>query len=585
MSASLHWRECTLGALGISISGLAFRPQDAKETPGPGLIACFRTSNIQHELDKRDVLYIPRSLLRNERQVLKDGDILISTANSDNLVGKCVIVERLDYEATLGGFITGFRVDQNFLSPRFFYHWLSSPIIQARLRALARRTTNIANLAMSDLVKIKLPLPPLSEQQRIVEILQEAEAIRRLRAEAEAKTAELTPSLFRGLFGEIASNSKGWPFVPISHFVESFQGGKSLTGIETDYDGTRPRVLKISAVTSGVLNPRESKALPSSYEPPDDHFIKPGDLLITRANTPELVGATALIGKECPANLVLPDKIWRFVWKEDFQGTPEFVWALFQEQATRQALGNIASGTGGSMKNISMKKLMQMRVIWPPKELQETFSEVLREVALLCDASEGNKVSQVLQSSLSTHAFSGHLTADWREAHADQLALEALERDAALKQIGATFTHSRRATIQEINDVFEQRTDGIYSDLNREQRDLLFQIQQMVGGVRYGRYFTAEQLADYVTGPLHGNPRAIHFHLEVFNLRGLIIPLSRARRNAAGSPFAACYRLPISKKNQEEKPVEDGFQLPDYDGDDVKAELMEIQQRISSGNI
>ncbi len=314
---------------------------------------------------------------------------------------------------------------------QFAAFFLASSFFVDRVASLTKGA-NLPRLDTEAFDSTEIPLPPLSEQQRIVEILQEAEAIRRLRAEAEAKTATLTPSMFRGLFGEIGSNSNGWPIVPISHFVKAFQGGKSLTGIESDYDVTRPRVLKISAVTSGVLNPRESKALPSSYEPPHAHFVKPGDLLITRANTAELVGATALIGKECPENLVLPDKIWRFIWKEDFHGTPEFVWALFQEQATRQSLGNIASGTGGSMKNISMKKLMQMRVIWPPKELQETFSEALREVALLCNATEGDKASLVLQASLSAHAFSGQLTADWREAHADKLALEARERDAAL---------------------------------------------------------------------------------------------------------------------------------------------------------
>ena len=426
--------------------------------------------------------------------------------------------------------------------------------LRSRREALLQKNqgSTIAGITRDSLALELIPLPPLSEQQRIVEVLQEAEAIRRLRAEAEAKTAELVPSMFRGLFGEIGSNSSGWPFVPISHFVDSFEGGKSLAGIESDFDLTRPRVLKISAVTSGVLNPRESKALPSSYEPPEDHFIKPGDLLITRANTAELVGATALIGKECPSNLVLPDKIWRFIWKEDFKGTPEFVWALFQERATRQALGNIASGTGGSMKNISMKKLMQMRVIWPPKEIQETFSAALREVALLSNTSEGDKASLVLQSSLFAHAFSGKLTADWREAHTDQLALEARERDAALKQAGAYFTRSRRGTVQEMESIFEQRTDGIYSDLNREQRDLLFRIQQQVGGVEYAKYFTAQSLSQSLEGSLRRNPQAIESHLTVFATRGLIIPVSREEQteDTGEFVFGNAYRLSLVDRSE-----------------------------------
>jgi type I restriction enzyme S subunit len=433
--------------------------------------------------------------------------------------------------------------------PAYVAHFLRS-----RRDALLQKNqgSTIAGITRDSLALEQIPLPPLSEQQQIAEILQEAEEIRRLRIEAEAKTAQLIPAMFRGLFGEIGSNSNGWPMVPVSHFVESFQGGKSLTGIEGDFDASRPRVLKISAVTSGVLVPTESKALPSFYEPPDEHFVKPGDLLITRANTAELVGATALIGKKCPSNLVLPDKIWRFIWKDNFQGTSEFVWALFQEQATRQALGNIASGTGGSMKNISMKKLMQMRVVWPPRELQEKFSEIVREVANLSDASQGDKASQTLQLALSAHAFSGQLTADWRNVHADELAIESRERDAALKKSGATVSRSRRATIKEMDRLFEQRADGIYSDLNREQRNLLLHIQQLFDGVPYVRYFSAQFLSESLKGSLRHNPQAIEGHLIVFSVRGLIIPVSREEQTEDTGEFifGSAYRLPLSDKEE-----------------------------------
>jgi type I restriction enzyme S subunit len=122
------WIECPVGRLGKALGGLAFRPQDAKEEPASDLIACFRTSNIQQRLDQRDVLFIPRTLIRNEEQLLQEGYILISTANSDALVGKCVIVEGLQYPATLGGFISAFRVDPKYLNPRFFSSGFRRPL-------------------------------------------------------------------------------------------------------------------------------------------------------------------------------------------------------------------------------------------------------------------------------------------------------------------------------------------------------------------------------------------------------------------------------------------------------------------------
>jgi type I restriction enzyme S subunit len=63
----------------------------------------------------------------------------------------------------------------------------------------------------NDLLRLTLPLPPLPEQRRIVDLLARAEGIVRLRREAEKKAAELIPALFLDMFGDPATNPKGWP--------------------------------------------------------------------------------------------------------------------------------------------------------------------------------------------------------------------------------------------------------------------------------------------------------------------------------------------------------------------------------------
>jgi type I restriction enzyme S subunit len=542
----LPWPLVPLSAVAHLIRGVSFSGAEAHDSPRPNHLPVLRAGNISDRLIiETDLVWVPESRVSPEQR-LRAGDVAICmSSGSAAVVGKTAALEQ-DWDGSVGAFCAIIR-PAGYIDPRYLAAYLKASQF-TQWRKNQAQGANIQNLRGSELILVPIPLPPLSEQQRIVEILQEAEEIRRLRAEAEVKTAELIPAMFRGLFGEIGSNSSDWPLVPVSKFVESFQGGKSVTGIEGDFDSSRPRVLKISAVTSGFLVPSESKALPSTYEPPDEHFVRAGDLLITRANTEELVGATALVGKECPPNLVLPDKIWRFVWKEGFEGTPEFVWALFQEQGTRRALGNIASGTGGSMKNISMKKLMQMRVAWPPKELQQRFSEALREVLQLCDSSSGEKVAQSLQASLSAYAFSGQLTDDWRFAHQDTLALEARERDTALKEASASVSPSRRDTIQEMESLLDLPVEGIYAELNRDQRHLLREIDRMVAGVRYARYFSAKQLGEYLAdGPLRRNPQLIEDHLAVLAARGLIISVSREEQtqDTGEFVFGNTYRLPM----------------------------------------
>src|SRR5699024_8299180 len=94
---------------------------------------------------------------------------------------------------------------------------------------------------------------------------------------------------------------------------------------------TEFRVLKISAVTTGAFKAWESKPLPAKYQPPPSHLVRQGDLLMSRANTTELVGAVAYV-HDTPSNLALPDKIWRFDWREP-ESVPLFYHALFQTAA------------------------------------------------------------------------------------------------------------------------------------------------------------------------------------------------------------------------------------------------------------
>jgi type I restriction enzyme S subunit len=167
--------------------------------------------------------------------------------------------------------------------------------------------------------------------------------------------------------------------------------------------------LKVSAVTAMTYLPGESKPLPDTYEPPDEHFVRPGDLLFSRANTTDLVGVVALVDKT-PKNVVLPDKLWRFVWRTPVLAEPTFVCALFQTPAMRYEIGRRATGTSGSMKNISQEKLLGIRTVLPPIEMQRAFSRAVSKAEKLKAAhwvflSE----SDTLFAGLQHRAFRGEL--------------------------------------------------------------------------------------------------------------------------------------------------------------------------------
>jgi type I restriction enzyme S subunit len=220
------------------------------------------------------------------------------------------------------------------------------------------------------LKEVSVPKPSIDEQRRIVDILSRAEGIVRLWHEAEKKAAELIPALFLDMFGDPATNPKGWPVRKVSNFVSRFEGGKNIqAGSE---NGSPYRILKVSAVTSGVYRESESKPSPDGYNPPASHIVRAGDMLFSRANTEELVGATAIV-ERTDGKTLLPDKLWRFVWNEPVELA--YMHALFQSHDVRRELGKLSSGTSASMRNISQGKLFQLPLPIAPYANQKDFAD------------------------------------------------------------------------------------------------------------------------------------------------------------------------------------------------------------------
>ena len=177
-----------LGDVASFIRGITFKPEDVVPVGTDGSVACLRTKNVQKSLETSDVWAVDQSHVKRSDQFLEHGDILVSSANSWNLVGKCCWVPELYQRTTFGGFISALRADSQLVLPRFLFRWFSSNRIQATVRSFGRQTTNISNLDFGRCLKLELPLPPLSEQRRIAEVLDRAEALRAKRREAIARS-------------------------------------------------------------------------------------------------------------------------------------------------------------------------------------------------------------------------------------------------------------------------------------------------------------------------------------------------------------------------------------------------------------
>ncbi|MDY6948401.1 MAG: N-6 DNA methylase, partial [Pseudomonadota bacterium] len=207
------------------------------------------------------------------------------------------------------------------------------------------------------------------EQQRVVDLLSHAEGIVRLRRQSHTKAQAIIPALFYDMFGDPARNPKDLPLRRVRDFVARFEGGKNIQAGSAH--GSPYRILKVSAVTSGRYIESESKPAPDNYMPPQRHLVQKGDMLFSRANTQELVGATAIVN-ETDGSTLLPDKLWRFVWLEPVE--PLYIHALFQTPHVRGELGKLSSGTSASMRNISQAKLFELCLPIAPLDQQSIFA-------------------------------------------------------------------------------------------------------------------------------------------------------------------------------------------------------------------
>lgn len=246
------------------------------------------------------------------------------------------------------------------------------------------------------------------DQKRIAATLDKADLIRRKRQQALRLTDDFLRSVFLDMFGDLMTNPLGWPIKPLSEGVAEFEGGRNVMPTDTlRADGVR--VLKVSAVTSGEYKPHESKSFDAAEQFPDHYIVREGDLLISRANTSELVGAAAYVW-ETKGKEMLPDKLWRFVWPEERTIEPLFMLHLARSRYFREQLIQRATGSSGSMKNIGKAKMLEIPIPFPPIDLQRTFSQIAMRSRLASESSAASmKQAEDLFASLQQRAFSGQL--------------------------------------------------------------------------------------------------------------------------------------------------------------------------------
>lgn len=150
--------------------------------------------------------------------------------------------------------------------------------------------------------------------------------------------------------------------VTLGDVLLGFESGKSFQTTDVLAREDELGVLKVSAVTWSAFQPNEAKAV-IGYEPDERHRVRSGDLLISRANTKELVGAVVRVDKDYPLRL-LSDKTLRLI-VDTARADKEYLLCALRSPAARKHIEHFATGTSDSMRNIGQTVIASIPIALP----------------------------------------------------------------------------------------------------------------------------------------------------------------------------------------------------------------------------
>lgn len=176
-----------------------------------------------------------------------------------------------------------------------------------------------------------------------------------------------------------------WKQLRIKNVIERMESGVSVNSEAVPAGLDEVGVLKTSCVYNDQFDPQENKRVLDDEIGRIACSAKADRLIISRMNTPELVGSCGYVPTDYP-NLFLPDRLWQTVFSKSSNCLPKFAWYYVTATPTKSAISSLAAGTSGSMQNISQDAFMGIVFPMPLREEQEKIVRFLDAKTAQIDA-------------------------------------------------------------------------------------------------------------------------------------------------------------------------------------------------------
>ena len=272
-----------------------------------------------------------------------------------------------------------FECDTSVLLPEYLGWYTKTPRFVDECRHASEGSTNRVRLKELAFLEITMSLPPIEEQRRVVEKLNRLADMAHRGERQMASTGLSMRALVPARLNELAStwSRRGT--------LADVLTGKPRNGWSARCDGDPAgvAVLALGAVTGFDYRAREHKRTSLPTDPGADYWLRPGDLLMTRSNTPELVGHAAIYDGT-PAPCIYPDLVMRLP-VDIGKALPRFVWYWLQSPIARKHVQMLSKGTSPTMAKIGQGTVMAMP--FPAGIALETQGRLVAELDRLTELS------------------------------------------------------------------------------------------------------------------------------------------------------------------------------------------------------
>ncbi|RKI41267.1 restriction endonuclease subunit S [Corallococcus sp. AB004] len=320
-----------------------------------------------------------------------------------------------DTPVTLNQDIKSIHFPTHHCSPDYFLRWVQG-LNDILLSAWAKQGATVESIEHEYFSNTVIALPAPAEQSAIVAFLNReivkldelvTEQQRLIELLKEKREAVISHAVTKGLNPDAPMKPSGvewlgevpahWDVISLRHCIAKIEQGWSPQCLSEPASEGEWGVLKVGCCNAEKFDPQEQKALPADVIPLEQYEIKAGDVLMSRGNTPELVGMATLV-QDVRRRLLLSDLVYRVRPRTECVDS-EFLVLSLRSRGSRFQIESDATGTSPSMKKIGQANIRLIIIPRPSLAEQRSIVSYIRGQVAKLDVltSESQRAIELLQ--------------------------------------------------------------------------------------------------------------------------------------------------------------------------------------------